>query len=329
MMNSSSESLVVKREELPSTMSTVAAFNHQERSEESMVMHTMSYICNCDFGSYLCFNDILVDVPSAAIESPPEHRSPERKVITSPPRSPGGKFITNSTWSGCASPPHGHRLTRKSSLKSPSTAASSPANSAPDTPRKSVRFADSLGLDLEIVRLILEHETTGDVPKDMVFLASKRDGDSPQVAVLPRYLSADFQQPSALLDFRTILEKQKVCLENAVAYDFTIIGTIKVRNITYEKVVKIRYSFDGWRTFGDAPASYVRGSCDGPTDRFSFGLPVPKDLPTGGAVEFCVCYTGGGRDYWDNRFGKNYRMECMTQADESTAGETHFWNHFV
>ena len=233
------------------------------------------------------------------------------------PRSPGSDDVTVT--SPLATPKR-----RKTSLRSP--------NSAPDTPRrKSVRFADALGLDLETVKLILENETAPDYP-NMALGASKQEGN--EVTILPRYLSIVFQQPGGQSDFISRVYSQNVCLENVVVSDFTVLGTIKVRNITFNKSVKVRYSCDGWRTFGDVPGSYVRGSCDGPMDRFSFGLSAPRELPVLGAIEFAICYTAGDQEYWDNNYGHNYRLECNAQAQTLASGGAgeevlKFWTHFL
>ncbi|XP_072013407.1 protein phosphatase 1 regulatory subunit 3E-like [Amphiura filiformis] len=238
-----------------------------------------------------------------------ESGSPLGSVTPQSPTSP----VVSPADSGSSTPRR-----RKPSLKSPN---------APDTPRrKSVRFADALGLDLETVKHILENETSPDYPS-IAFGASSQDGNS--VTLLPRYLALNFQQPGGQHDFITRVHKHHVCLENAVVSDFTILGTVKVRNITYHKSVKIRYSCDGWRTFGDVPASYVHGSCDGPMDRFSFGLSAPRELDVGGTMEFCVCYKAGNTEYWDNNFGHNYVIECSAQVETLTDDCQKFWTHFL
>lgn len=230
-----------------------------------------------------------------------------------PQSSPCSPEVTSPSHSGNSTPRR-----RKTSLKNPN---------APETPRrKSVRFADALGLDLETVRHILETESSPDYPS-LAFGASQQDGST--VTLLPRYLSLSFQQPGGQHDFISRVHTQNVCLENAVVSDFTILGTVKVKNITYHKSVKIRYSCDEWRTFGDVPASYVHGSCDGPMDRFSFGLSAPRELPVGGSVEFCVCYKAGNQEFWDNNYGHNYRLECSAQVETLTDDCQKFWTHFL
>ncbi len=232
------------------------------------------------------------------------------------PQSPTSPEVVSPANSGSSTPRR-----RKPSLKS--------AN-APETPRrKSVRFADALGLDLETVRHILENETASPDYPSIAFGASQTSPDGNSVTLLPRYLSLNFQQPGGQHDFISRVYKQNVCLENAVVSDFTILGTVKVRNLTYHKLVKIRYSCDGWRTFGDVPASYVHGSCDGPMDRFSFGLSAPRELDVGSSMEFCVCYRAGNEEFWDNNYGHNYVIECTAQVESLTDDCQKFWTHFL
>ncbi|XP_038070292.1 glycogen-binding subunit 76A-like [Patiria miniata] len=218
-------------------------------------------------------------------------------------------------------------LRRKSSIKD--------SSKTPETPGgKSVRFADALGLDLETVRDILESESPPDYPSMAAAACAAAagldaSGRTVALSIQPRYLSMSFIQPGGQPDFITRVNQQGVCLENAILSDFTVLGTIKVQNLSYHKRVKVRYSSDGWKSFGDIPASYVQNSCDGPTDRFSFGLTAPRDMAVGDRLEFCLCYTAGSKEYWDNNFGKNYALVCHTQGEVIDAENSLLWTHFL
>ncbi|XP_033117320.1 protein phosphatase 1 regulatory subunit 3D-like [Anneissia japonica] len=205
---------------------------------------------------------------------------------------------------------------RKSALKSPGL--------RPDTPnRKSVRFADALGLDLETVKHILEGESPPDIPQHAFRDLQIASTSSTRVS-----LSLTFQQPSGKSDFMHKLWKQNVCLENALISDFMIIGTIKVINIDYHKKVVVRYTIDKWRTFNEILATYVPGSHNGPTDRFSFGLSVPRDLPEGSSVYFAIRYDVSAKRYWDNNDGKNYSCVCYCDMTDDAIGVS-AWTHFL
>ena len=246
--------------------------------------------------------------------------SPDATVSSLGVVSPSITSPTSST------SPNGGISGRKSSIKD--------SSKTPETPgRKSVRFADALGLDLEVVRNILESESPPDYPSmalaacSAVFTDDETGGNT--VTILPRYLSMSFVQPGGQSDFLNRVYKQLVCLENAVVSDFTVLGTIKVRNISYQKTVKIRYSADRWKTFGDIPALYVLNSCDGPTDRYSFGLSAPRDMNVGDRLEFCICYkVNNNQEFWDSNFGQNYSLLCHAHGDAVDDENKALWTLF-
>ena len=189
---------------------------------------------------------------------------------------------------------------RKSNLRDPRR-----PRTPPGTPsRKTVRFADALGLDLETVRHILELDPgcpSPPIPSLNLDGACQRNVKS--------VLRFCFDQPGGRPDFLHRLYTQNICLENVVVSDMTVVGTIKVRNLNYNKEVRVRYSWDCWSSHCNVLAVYVAGSCDGPTDRFSFAFTVPRShTGLGDKVFFAVFYQVGGQVYWDNNIGHNYLM---------------------
>ncbi|XP_063951502.1 glycogen-binding subunit 76A-like isoform X2 [Lytechinus pictus] len=185
---------------------------------------------------------------------------------------------------------------RKSSMrKRPRTPLGNPS-------RKSVTFADALGLDLQTVRHILEMDPCPSPPMTVLPLDSSCQTISKSVHLC-------FEQPGGRPDFLQRLCQQNICLENAMISDMTIIGTIKVRNLDFCKEVRVRYSWDNWATHANIMARYVAGSCDGPTDRFSFGFTIPRRyVGVGDRVFFAVFYKVANQEYWDNNNGFNYML---------------------
>ncbi|XP_071493610.1 protein phosphatase 1 regulatory subunit 3B-like [Diadema antillarum] len=199
-------------------------------------------------------------------------------------------------------------LALKSSLRDPHR-----PKTPPGTPhRKSVRFADALGLDLETVKTILRTESPPDLPGLNVHV------DEEKQTITVKSLTMCFQQPGGRADFISRLYNLNVCLENLVVHEFTLIGTIKVRNLGFEKNVRIRHSSDNWNSYVDVMGMYVQGSCDGPTDRFSFGLSAPRSLVPGGILSFAVYYKVAGKIFWDNNNGQNYSLVCEVVKKESS-----------
>lgn len=194
--------------------------------------------------------------------------------------------------------------------------SSDPGSLLRDKKSKKVTFADAHGFTLTFVKYMTE--TTQEPPQwdildDMVrSLKMSAKPSAPEdacVADKPK-LVAKFEQPVAnYLAFREKLEKNNVSLENVILKDLTSInGTIKARNIAFEKKIVVRVTYDGWKSFTDHDASYVKSIYGHEAfDTFQFNVAVPKAFdPIRQSVEFCVRYTTNEAEYWDNNSGKNY-----------------------
>lgn len=166
--------------------------------------------------------------------------------------------------------------------------------------KKSVQFADGCGKPLVSVYSDDEYNI------HMALQITKRE-----LQRAKKTLHLLFSQPVASDDFRARLEEQSVCLENAVASQNSVWGTIKVKNLCFHKKVLVRYSLDHWTSSIDLDGAYVPDSNDGATDRFSFALTLPEYfLATGGMLEFAVRFEAEETEFWDNNNGQNYRIEC-------------------
>lgn len=70
--------------------------------------------------------------------------------------------------------------------------------------------------------------------------------------------SLNFAQPAAdYFKFRQKIAEKSLSLENVVLNRFQINGTIKVKNLHFNKSVFVRCSFDNWATYNDYPAIYT------------------------------------------------------------------------
>lgn len=139
-----------------------------------------------------------------------------------------------------------------------------------------------------------------------------------------------FSQPaSCYLDFRRRLDTSNISLENVIVKsppDHRIVGTVKVRNLSYDKEVFIRCTEDNWSTHRDALCTYVQQNAaalntNGSSsmaltpvqniyDTFSFSMQLPT---TAASVEFAVCYKCTEFECWDNNDGNNYCVSlCST-----------------
>lgn len=218
------------------------------------------------------------------------------------------------------------RVRRCSSLKTGKTPPGTPGR------KKIVRFADVLGLDLADVRTFLDeipkipnsaYEDLRDV--DLNDPLSDSPVESTTIPVIggtrpEKMLMALFQQPGGLPNFLDRVRDQQVCLENAVVSDPTILaisGTVRVRNLDFNKSVHIRYTLDLWKTYADLQATYVQNSCDGFSDKFSFVL-YANNLPVGQRLELAVRFHCKGCQYWDNNNGANYCFQCLPATQRNS-----------
>ncbi|CAL8369424.1 unnamed protein product [Lota lota] len=180
-----------------------------------------------------------------------------------------------------------------------------------------VRFADSLGLDLEDVKLFKTGEEPF-IPQHVAFRllmgAELTDGTHLEIS-LP-YLKPVFsQQPGDQPEFLHRLHRQKVCLERVLCFELGVIGITQVLNLHFDKEVSVRYSFTEWKSHTETKASWVQSVTrpgDGgghlSVDTFRFHLPVPPFLQPGAVLEFAVRYSVCGVEHWDNNDGQNYKL---------------------
>ncbi|KAM9361751.1 protein phosphatase 1, regulatory subunit 3Db [Symphorus nematophorus] len=181
-----------------------------------------------------------------------------------------------------------------------------------------VRFVDSLGLELEEVKVfkVQEHPL---IPQHVMFrllMSSELAFGKSLELSLPYFKPCFPENMGAQPDFLKRLCAQSVCLEQVLCSEQGIIGTIQVLNLAFEKAVTVHYSFTNWRTITETSAFWVSGGqraeCDAPeTDIFRFRLPVPPFILQPGAIlEFAICYRVKGSNYWDNNNGHNYKLSC-------------------
>ncbi|XP_077582041.1 protein phosphatase 1, regulatory subunit 3Db [Stigmatopora nigra] len=226
------------------------------------------------------------------------------------PRPPPLKHV--STISASTEPPTKTIMRRRSQ----SLCSSAEKRRVPRS--QQVRFVDSLGLDLEEVKVFKMNERPL-IPQHVMFRllmsSEKAFGKSLELS-LPHFKPCFPENIAAQPDFLNRVSTQGVCLEQVVCSELGIVGTIQVLNLDYEKKVTVHYSFTNWRTTTNTTASWLssgtKGEYDGPgRDVFRFRLPVPPFiLQPGALLEFAICYDVKGSNYWDNNNGCNYKLTC-------------------
>lgn len=125
--------------------------------------------------------------------------------------------------------------------------------------------------------------------------------------------------------FRRILEEKKVSLENVIVRESEsiVVGTVKVRNLSFDKEVVVRVTYDKWKSQEDIQCTYsslggsqMAGGAYALFDTFSFKLTLPPSSKR--SVEFCVCFRCDGQEYWDSNNVSRLpdcknRVPCITR----------------
>lgn len=188
--------------------------------------------------------------------------------------------------------------------------------------KKRVVFADDYGHALTEIRIMSE---PSNVPPlwSLEFLSQVTRGmTSPNP---PEQWAVQFRQPASdYLEFKRKLDSKNVSLENVIVKELesVVVGTIKVRNLSFHKEVIVRASWNDWQSQEDTFCTYsqIVGSSGAYViyDTFSFKLTLPPS--SNRKLEFCVCFRCDDKEYWDNNDGKNYAIVKRTTnytADQS------------
>lgn len=194
------------------------------------------------------------------------------------------------------------------------------------SPQKCVRFADDCGKELTTIRVMTEPSDYPPAISESVIrgLLGNDLGQSEQSKQTSASWVISFKQPaSEYVRFRETLERGFVVLENVVLKNDIshMVGTIKVKNITFHKKVFIRYTADGWKSFLDCMATYQPSSSKF-YDTFSFDIELPSNGNDPNArIEFCICFEAGPsqdhsnlQQYWDSNGGSNYVLKSSDSS---------------
>ena len=119
-----------------------------------------------------------------------------------------------------------------------------------------------------------------------------------------------FEEQLHLRDPTAEVDRHQVCLENVFVHGLAVFGTIRVKNLAFDKTVVVRHTSNDWKTQSDLQATYITGSSNGNMDRFSFTLIIPDGVQPGSRVQFAVNFRSEAGDFWDNNDGRNYSISC-------------------
>ncbi|KAM9744470.1 protein phosphatase 1 regulatory subunit 3C-B-like isoform 2-T2 [Menidia menidia] len=188
---------------------------------------------------------------------------------------------------------------------------------------KRVVFADSRGYSLASVRVFSDQEEQVDLgllPSLQGLGSMREDGYSCTVSTCcpGTQLKLGFPQPSVDFQaFRAKLAESMVILENCAITEQALQGTARVRNLSFQKDVRVRITFDSWLSYRDVACTYVQKRFGGPqTDIFEFDIAIPKVLDAKRKIEFCLMYLPAGQSvpFWDNNGGQNYSIAVCVHS---------------
>lgn len=104
----------------------------------------------------------------------------------------------------------------------------------------------------------------------------------------------------------------------------TLIGTVAVANISFQKSVAARFTLDYWKTTSEVLAEFdndVRrqNPHDG-FDRFSFNIRLSDQANLENkTLLLCVRYNSGGQEHWDSNNNMNYQIDFVKKMAKSAS----------
>jgi len=123
--------------------------------------------------------------------------------------------------------------------------------------------------------------------------------------------------------FRQKVDRENVALENVLIKNDLrrLTGTVKVKNLGFEKSVSLRLSFDNWRSFTDHTCRYKQHRASHSNsvrtgdlfDTFEFDLELEPekfsdDEPERTSAQFCIRFWSPQGEFWDSNGGENYSL---------------------
>lgn len=98
----------------------------------------------------------------------------------------------------------------------------------------------------------------------------------------------------------------------------TLVGSVAVANLAFNKHVVARFTLDYWKTTSEVVAEYnhdIRQPKREGYDRFNFNIKLADQANLEAkTMFFCVKYAVNGQEYWDNNNATNYQVDFKKKA---------------
>jgi hypothetical protein len=109
----------------------------------------------------------------------------------------------------------------------------------------------------------------------------------------------------------------------------SLLGSIAVANLAYEKDVVCRFSFDNWQTVSEKTAICAPDPRPGKIaaqgyDLFVFTislLDMTIESLESGTMSLCIRYRVNGNNYWDNNSNSNFRLRFRRESSTCTPSQ--------
>lgn len=175
--------------------------------------------------------------------------------------------------------------------------------------RKQVKFADALGLNLASVRHFSIAEDP-QVPSE-VFAALRALPAQHERERERKPSNFTFARDTAAEVTEARVNRCRVALETVSMSGWAMRGVIRA-NVAHngETEVGVRYTFNHWASYADAPAVPVSGERVHDIQRFSFTVLTPPYLEPNASVHFAVYMRTDRGEFWDNNDEQNYSVQC-------------------
>lgn len=110
-------------------------------------------------------------------------------------------------------------------------------------------------------------------------------------------------------------DTRDVVVENIDLVGTVVEGTVRVRNIAFEKRIAVRFTLDKWQTTSEVTARYKESLHNGTFDRFMFSIKLADVLSRAEdkTLYLSVRYSAPGREIWDNNSGRNYQVRFVSE----------------
>ncbi|KAE9393667.1 hypothetical protein BT96DRAFT_214938 [Gymnopus androsaceus JB14] len=192
------------------------------------------------------------------------------------------------------------------------------SKSEPATPTvpKAVKFDSRL----EHVKLFLAEQRPRAVSRD----GSPTDDTSGTESDFPSFIFGDTKSkslkmmvtnmpPSLNLDTDIVMEEMKLSSD-----EISIVGRVRVRNISFQKWIATRFTFDDWQTTSEVTARYLESAGEG-FDIFGFSIRLSDLMARIEEKTLIVAlrYNVDGREIWDNNLGQNYVVKFAKEVPKS------------